>query len=69
MVFTPSSMVTSSRFLQPLNAPRPMVFALILREVSALHPSNDPSPEKVFSFPAMVSTEAGMTSDLMLLHP
>ena len=69
MVFTPSSMVTSSRFSQPLNAPLPMVFAPILREASALHPLNDPSPEKVFSFPARVSTEAGMTSDLMLLHP
>ena len=62
-------MVTSLRFSQPLNALRPMVFAPILREASALHPSNDPLSEKVFSFPARVSTEAGMTSDLMLLHP
>ena len=69
MVFTPSSMVTSLRFSQPLNAARPMVFAPILREASALHPLKDPSPEKVFSFPSTVSTEAGMTSDSMLLHP
>ena len=69
MVFTPSSMVTSLRFSQPLNAPRPMVFAPILRVASALHPSKDPSLERVFSFPTTVSTVAGMTSDSMLLHP
>ena len=46
-----------------------MVFAPILREVSALHPSKLPRFVMMFSFPTTVSTVAGMTSDSMLSHP